>query len=86
MGKLKQAALSLRRFRARPDLAGTSGQGDAAERPLFTAITDGWGAGRGGGGRGAAVDVIATFVGVLGRLEATPPANRPADSRKIIRL
>lgn len=78
MGRLKQAALTLRHSRASCDEAGASG----SRRPVFTAITAGLGAVRGAGGQDAAADVIATFVGVLGRLEARPPANRPVNSRK----
>ncbi len=70
MGRLKQAARAVRRR--------VEATGGAPEQPLFTAVTVGWGRSRKRHKQGgAAVEVIATFVGVLGRLEAAQPANRP---------
>lgn len=74
MGRLKHAARAMRR---RVEAAGGT-----PEQPLFTAVTAGWGRKRHERGavvqeQAAVVEVIATFVGVLGRLEAGQPANRP---------
>lgn len=77
---VKMGGLMVRRLKlaARAVCRRADAAGWPAEQPRFTAITAGWGRSRQQQGPGAAVEVIAAFVGVLGRLEAARAANHPA--------
>jgi len=77
---MKMGGLMVRRLKsaARAVCRRADATGWPAEQPRFTAITAGWGRSRKQHEPGAAVEVIATFVGVLGRLDAARAANHPA--------